>query len=437
MHAHTTGPRTTQELTATVEENEYESALRRLAELCRSAAAGQNVCLVPDGGESPALRYLEEQLSTLLDATTTRILELNRKNIEQETVLKSLGEGLIVVDGEGRLLMMNPQAREMLGQEGKHVRGKLIYDVVRLEHATGTPLAIEERPIMRALKEKETTTLGAGGPVYCYVNAKTGRRYPVTITAAPVIVQGEAQSAVLVFRDSSEEIEMRRVKDEFISLASHQLRTPLSVIGLNLDIISRYHKKAVEGNGLSEQVGEIRKATERMQELVNAVLNVSRIDMGWVDLSIEPVDAGAILADKIKEYSPLIKEKGLTSRFDTPHKKLEVLADRQFLSIVLDNLISNAVKYSECGGVIRVGIDKLATCAVIRVTNSGQGIPAHQQAQVYSKLFRAENAQEAAEAGTGLGLYITKSLVEKMNGSTWFESEQKGETTFYVRLPLV
>lgn len=425
----------TQQIANTNEQDEYENALRRLGDLCRRASTDQNICLVPGADGPPALRYLEEQLSALLDATTSRITELNRKNIEHETVLKSLGEGLIVVDKEGKLLLMNPQAREMLGQEGKHVLGKSIYDVVRLEHTNGVPVATEERPIMRALKEKETTTLGASGPIYCYVNAKTGRRFPVTITAAPVVVQGEAQSAVLVFRDSSEEIEMRRVKDEFISLASHQLRTPLSVIGLNLDILSRYFTDAVEKGGFGEQIEEIRKASLRMQELVNAVLNVSRIDMGWVDLTVEPVDVYAIIVEKIDEYAPLLKERGLRIELHAKHTKNMVQADRQFFAIVIDNLLSNAVKYSERGGVVRVGIDELKTYSVVRVSNTGQGIPAHQQAHVYSKLFRAENAQEAAEAGTGLGLYITKSLVEKMNGSTWFESEQEGDTTFYVRLP--
>lgn len=408
--------------------------IAQLTALCVQAASGEPVSPKKSGAPSQ-LRDLDEKLREFVKSTNARLAAANKQNVENEVILKSLGEGLYVVNLENEIVLMNPHAREKLGLEGMNIISRSLFELFRIEHEDGVEVLPEERPLMQALAQRELQLCSSGRKFLYFVNRKTGKRFPASVTAAPIITKGELIGGVAVFRDSTEEVEVRRAKDEFISLASHQLRTPLSIISLNLEILDRYYKDEYGSDDVRDHIKEITQASERMQALVNAILNVSRIEMGSVDIALEPVDIAAVVKEKLDECAPLFESKHLTvtCEFETPHT--EVLADPQLLRIVIDNICSNAVKYSYAKRLIHVRLEELKTCLVLAVTNTGHGIPAHQQSYVYSKLFRAENAQQAAEDGTGLGLYITKSLIEKMEGSTWFESTQDKETTFYVRLP--
>jgi signal transduction histidine kinase len=181
---------------------------------------------------------------------------------------------------------------------------------------------------------------------------------------------------------------------------------------------------------------EIYKGNQRMVDLVNALLNVSRIEMGTLAIEPESIDFNKIAESVLKEIKPQIEKKKqkLSKKLDKQVPKIQ--ADPKLIRIIFQNLISNAVKYTPNEGKIFVETEKEEKNILIKVSDNGYGIPKDQHDKIFSKLFRADNVQEKDAEGTGLGLYIIRSIVEQCGGQIWFESEKNQGTTFFVRFPL-
>ena len=173
-----------------------------------------------------------------------------------------------------------------------------------------------------------------------------------------------------------------------------------------------------------------------MVELVNALLNVSRIDLGSFIIDLSLTDLPALADDVIKELRPQAKERviNVTAKYGGDIPKIP--ADQKLLRIIFQNLLSNAIKYTPPKGKVMLEITRGSPEILITVADSGFGIPKHQQNKIFSKLFRADNVREKEPNGTGLGLYIVKSVVEKSGGRIWFESEENKGTKFFVAFPL-
>ncbi|MFA7302754.1 MAG: CHASE4 domain-containing protein [Candidatus Paceibacterota bacterium] len=226
-------------------------------------------------------------------------------------------------------------------------------------------------------------------------------------------------------------------KTEFVSLASHQLRTPLTSI-------SWYTEMLLAGDagkltpGQTRYLQEIYAGNRRMVALVNALLNVSRLELGTLVFEMRPTDVVAVAKSAVEEQQPQVSEKGLhfqaTYEADLPL----VSTDAKLFRMVIQNLLSNAIKYTPAGGTVSFSLALNTTREVllITVTDTGYGIPKNQQDKIFTKLFRADNARAKEVEGTGLGLYIVKSVVEHSGGKVWFESEQGKGTTFFAAIPL-
>lgn len=265
---------------------------------------------------------------------------------------------------------------------------------------------------------------------------KDGRKIPVADSAAPVKnAQGEIMGCVVVFRDVTHEREVDRVKTEFVSLASHQLRTPLSTINWYAEMLLSGDAGQVNENQ-KKYLEEAYKASKRMVELVNALLNVSRLEMGTFVVEPEPTDIVEVAKACAKELKLQISEKKLVIREKYDPGIPSISADPKLLAIVFGNLLSNAVKYTPKGGSIKLSISKANGQLSIVVADTGYGIPKNQQDKIFTKLFRADNIREQDTEGTGLGLYIVKAIIDHSGGKIWFESEVNKGTTFYVTLPL-
>lgn len=245
----------------------------------------------------------------------------------------------------------------------------------------------------------------------------------------------EKTNALLVGRDVTKEREIDRAKTEFISLASHQLRTPLASINWYAEMLA--DGGAGKLNKTQKQyLDEIYAGNQRMVGLVNTLLNVSRLELGT--FIVEPKLTNIIeLADGvILEMKPQAegKEVSVITKFN---KDLaELLIDPNLIRIVLQNLISNAVKYTREKGKVWVAIDKDKEDVVITVKDNGLGIPEAQKDKIFTKLFRADNVKKTAIEGTGLGLYIVKSIIEHAGGTVSFTSQENKGTTFTVTFPL-
>lgn len=376
---------------------------------------------------------------------------LDETKAKDEALLASIGDGMIAVDKDERIMTINKSTEMMLGCGAQDLMGKKWLSIMRVENEGGSVVPKDELPIRLVLSHGKKITNSS----YYYIRAdKT--RFPVAITAAPVVLEGKIIGAIVIFRDITREKEIDRAKSEFVSLASHQLRTPLTAINWYIEMLLR----GEVGDIGKRQKGYLKKIynnSRRMMELVNALLNASRVELGTLAIKTKPINFIEIANSVLEELAPQIKKKGLLVKkiYD---KNLPIInADPQLMRIVFQNLLSNSVKYTQDSGTISLTIEKQDPDILIKVSDNGYGIPKRDQSQIFKKLFRADNIREKDPNGTGLGLYIVKAVVEQSGGKIWFESptfvgkipayaeavarksvskkENKG-TTFYVTIPL-
>lgn len=268
---------------------------------------------------------------------------------------------------------------------------------------------------------------------------KNGENYTASATISPVL---DKNGNIILFigneRDTTKEKKIDKAKTEFVSLASHQLRTPLSAINWYAEMLLA-GDAGVLNDEQNKYMKEIYAGNQRMVELVNSLLNVSRLELGTFNVEPLPTAVVQIAEAVLKELLPEIIERKIVLKTKFDRNLSTVINDPKLIRMVFQNLISNAIKYTPIGGSVEV---EVVSCDMdktfeIRVQDSGIGIPSGERDKIFTKLFRATNARESDTDGTGLGLYIVKSIVENMQGSISFESEENKGTTFIVRLPVV
>ncbi|MGZ3645263.1 MAG: sensor histidine kinase, partial [Ktedonobacteraceae bacterium] len=246
-------------------------------------------------------------------------------------------------------------------------------------------------------------------------------------------------AVIVVQQDVTALKEAERLKDEFIGIAAHELRTPLAVIkGFSQTlIVQTAHGKGPElADWQTEAIQDIDRATSRLVELTEDLLDVTRLQAGRLQLQFEPTDLVALVQRIVKRFKVTTERHQI--ELETSEENLVVTIDPRRIEQVVSNLISNAIKYSLDADKIEIAAfeDKSTNSAMFYVRDYGIGIPAHQQARIFSRFMRADNAHANNIGGTGLGLYLCRELVERHNGRIWFESEEGHGSTFYVSLPL-
>jgi len=277
---------------------------------------------------------------------------------------------------------------------------------------------------------------------------KDGSVFDASIFLSPIKDQnGQIIGASVFTIDISKEKEIDKAKTEFVSLASHQLRTPLSAINWYSEMLL-----AGDAGKLNEEqeryLKEIYTGNQRMVALVNALLNVSRLDLGTFIVEPTEIDLPEMIKSVLTELKSFVNEKKLLVEENYAENLPKFNADQNLLRIIFQNLLSNSVKYTSGGG--KVGISVSVTkkgekfgerimeidALTFSVSDSGMGVPLDQKNKIFLKLFRADNAKESETEGTGLGLYLVKSIIDKTGGEIWFDSVEGKGSVFYVFLPL-
>ena len=379
------------------------------------------------------------------DITAEKKIEIEQKNLfkslqeerqaaEREksrslALFNNIPDGVIAVDLNGIITHINPAAETMLRWSAQDALGRIFYDIIPLNDYDG-PIPIRRRPMQVAMTTgKPSITTLEDAPA---MTRKDHTTFSVMISAAPVILDKVA-GGIALFHDITREKELDHAKSEFISIASHQLRTPLSTIAWYTEALLALHL----GPLLDPQrkyIEEIAHMDARMIELVNALLNVSRIDLGTFKVEIGPVQLADVADSVLKELAKPIFERGLHIVKDYTCCKEPIIADPSVIHMILQNLISNAVIYNKKNGSITIRIITNSETH-ITITDTGYGIPKSVQTNIFGKFFRADNAREIEPGGTGIGLYIVRSLVRRFGGSVWFESEENKGSVFHVILP--
>ncbi len=247
--------------------------------------------------------------------------------------------------------------------------------------------------------------------------------------------RGFAYRAVGVARDITQDKAVDQAKSEFVSLASHQLKTPIGALNWDAEMLLDGDYGPLQEKQ-KEVIQEMYATNQRMKDLVNGLLNISRIDMGTFVIDTHPVDVVAICNDVLQELRSRIAKKRHTIVTHYAENLPPFSADPNLLRIIFQNFISNAIKYTPDGGRISIHIEIRMGEFLISVANNGEPIPIDDQPRLFEKLFRASNAQKQDPDGNGLGLYLVKAIAEHGGGRVWFESAAGRDTIFSIAFPV-
>lgn len=237
-----------------------------------------------------------------------------------------------------------------------------------------------------------------------------------------------------VIEDVTKTKEVDRAKTDFVTFASHQLRTPLTIVSWYAEALLSGSAGALNEKQL-HYFTHINEANSRMIQLVSDLLNTSRIDTGRFVVNVETTNAALVVGQILETLRPRIENHLIHVDKSYGGDIEHLLIDHQLLAIVLQNLLGNAVKYSRPSGRVRLVLVATATELNIEVGDQGYGIPESYRDQMFKKFSRADNIREVEPDGTGLGLYMTKAIIDQVHGSIWYESTEGQGTTFHVVLP--
>lgn len=381
---------------------------------------------------------LESKVRERTSALKQNLQLVNHLRAVADAILSSIGDAVIATDDKDCISFTNTSFERLFGMRHEDVIGKPIRDMLDVRTESGA----EDPSFFRNVYAKRSQVWS--GTLYFTRGEET---FPAHLTLSPVSLSGVLIGHVLVLRDVTEEKAIERAKTEFVSIASHQLRTPLSAINWYVELLND-QKSGKLTKKQQEYSQTIHESSRRMTDLVNALLNVSRIEMGRISIEPKPQHVERILENTFKELKPQITEKQLYADIDIQKRLPKIPVDENLIRIVFQNLLSNAIKYTPEHGSVHARIVRVnagtkvkgrrigEASLLITVSDNGYGIPKDQQEKIFGKLFRADNVMTKAIEGTGLGLYVSKSIIDHSKGLIWFESEEDKGTTFYVTIPL-
>ncbi len=323
-------------------------------------------------------------------------------------------------DATGRILHGNAAALRLCGMQTEQLVTNNLFSLIReAEVDAARALNLEQRIYAGQFVNEVEAELFVGG----------GSRW-VLVSAFPYEHNRER---LITLIDITEQKAVDIAKTEFVSLASHQLRTPISAILWNLELLTN-----VLGNAPADQIAyvdKVRRSTEKMNGLVNDFLDATKLEMGTFATKTGPVSLNTFMAHVLESFEAQIAGKSLELQAHIPATEVVLATDEALLHIIVSNLISNAVKYTPERGQIGVALDVVGNGVAFTVRDTGIGVPANDQPHLFSKLYRASNTKTSPTEGTGLGLYVVKQAVELLGGTIAFASTEGVGTEFVVTLP--
>ena len=349
---------------------------------------------------------------------------------ELEAVLDTIADAVYVVDDHLRLTRRNRAYDRLMGlANGDPPITSLQqhFQLLKPRGENGDPLSLEDLPAVLALRgENFTSKVMLITPVHGDPD-----RY-IAVSSAPIRdATGRVIAAVNVARDITESRERDRLRDEFISVASHELKSPLTVVKGYAQILLQRLQSIPDRQGEARMARQILDQSNRMAALADRLLDVSRIQFGRLHLERHPVDLESLVRGVVDQMQVTVGDHRLVV---STEGGMDASIDAGRVEQVVVNLISNAAKYSPDGTEIHLSLRREDGRAIISVSDEGPGIPREQQPHIFRRFYRASSGE--GKSGTGLGLYISKGIVEAHGGRIWFQSEAGKGTTFFVELPL-
>ena len=352
-----------------------------------------------------------------------------------ELVIRSIREGVLIIDANGNIALANPMASVMIGRSIDELVGLNFNSNIILQNEAGTRIDENSNPILGAIRtgenvERRDLTL---------VTVGSNKTTPISLIVTPT--NGANSSVVVTFRDIAKELSEERERMDFISTASHEMRTPVASIEGYLGLAMNPATATIDARAM-QYLDKAHESSQHLGRLFQDLLDTTKMDDGQIKAHMEPVE----LVSTVKQYAetqiPNIQAKGLTYQFGADgieqgglsiQQLIYANIDRDFLQEILNNLIENAIKYTKAGG-ITVNVKADDHNVQIIVADTGIGIPRDELDHIFQKFYRVDNSDTREIGGTGLGLALVKQRVELMNGKIWAESEQGKGSRFIVML---
>lgn len=355
------------------------------------------------------------------------VRQLAREHEHAGAVLASVGDGVATLDMSGRLRRINPALATLAGIPAAALEGRPCSEAMPLYDQSGRSVSWDDAVVAEALRDRHrVATVGYS----LYLGTADGTRVPVAASASPLLAGSTLEGAVLVVRDVSQEREVDQLKSSLVSTVSHELRTPLTMIqGFSELLLTR---DDLDEERSRESLTQIHVSAQRLGRLIDELLSVSRIESGKLTLDLAPVGLDELIAEVLANFTRE-GEHRVAAHIDEGLGA--VLADRDKAIQIVMNLVSNALKYSPADSAVQIAARQVGDHAEVSVVDRGIGMTEEECARIFEKFVRADHPVVRKVGGTGLGLYITRSLVELQQGQLWVTSSPGQGSTFTFSLP--
>ena len=360
----------------------------------------------------------EKQEKEIIEKTVeSRTLQLRQEQAKLRASIQSLPVGFMIIDTDDNILAINNVAKTILS--------------IKTEQLNCREIGKKFDPILD-FKKMQFESLTKKKPLELK-DVAFGKKVLRVLLSPISLSNEEVIGSVVLFEDITETKILERSKDEFFSIASHELRTPLTAIRGNTSLIQQYYTGILKDNTLKDMVSDIHDSAVRLIQIVNDFLNVSRLEQGRIEFDKAEIDIKELILDVIKELDVNAKEKNIFLKVDAAELNTgKVFADYNRTKEVLINLIGNSIKFTDQGGV-RVVIMPNANFLKISIIDSGRGIPLKNQSLLFHKFQQASEHILTRDSTrcTGLGLYISKLMIEGMGGRIWLENTEEGKGSIF------
>ena len=399
--------------------------------------AGRRSCFEQDGsskdtvsvlGSSGSLRLFIAQVAAGLRCGL-KAQSLAKEQGRLAAIFQHSTEGILTVDNALRIIDFNPAMQRLTGWRESEVLGRFYFEVLRPKDRFGNDLGLEDSPILQAF----TGQLVVNREMM--LTARDGQRFAVAVTASCVrSTRGEPMNGILNVRDITRERQQEEQRSTFISVISHELQTPIAIIKGYASTLARSDAQSqLNPQALHMRLTAIEEEADRLNKLVGNLLYASRIQAGGLHMDIGPLDLGNLIEVVMRRLHA--KSSGVAITADIPEQLPTVMADRDRIEEVLQNLLDNAIKYSPRERRITISAQATGEEVIVSIRDVGMGISLREQEQIFDRFQRVGDPMAQATPGAGLGLYICRAIVEAHGGQIWVESTLHAGSTFSFSLP--
>jgi PAS domain S-box-containing protein len=355
-----------------------------------------------------------------------RAQSLVREQQRLAAIFQQSAEGILSVDAALRILDFNPALERLTGWREHEVVGRFYVEVLRPKDRQGHDLGLQASPILQAFSGQRVADREL------IIVARDGQQFTVSVTASCITsAHSEPTIGILTIRDITREREQEEQRSTFISVISHELQTPIAIIKGYASTLAR-SDAVLNPEALRMRLRAIEEEADRLNKLVGNLLYASRIQAGGLQMDITPLDLAPLVERAAERLR--VRHSEATITLDLPAHLPPVMADRERIEEVLQNLLDNAIKYSPGRAQITVVCRAMADEVIVSLSDLGMGIPLREQAEIFERFARAGNSKQSAIQGAGLGLYICRAIVEAHGGRIWVESTLHSGSTFFFSL---